>query len=122
MTVEFKIKTIDADHVQCQSCGWIGKTEHGLMPPGYGGLLSCPACSSMSIEEYTGPKTVEIPVDLLSAVNTKLIGAMIYLKGDWDEQLKEANRQGISAIWQELMTFMKEEGLLLEGDSEEATP
>ena len=121
MTTEaptFEIEEISAEYIQCQDCSWIGKTEHALMSPGYGGLLSCPACSCMSVEEYTGPKTVEIPVELLSAVNSKLITARIYLSDSFaeDTEMKRVQRECITHTWTELIQFMRSQGLLLEQD------
>ncbi|WP_163659356.1 hypothetical protein [Adonisia turfae] len=116
----FEIEEISAEYVQCQDCSWIGKTEHALMPPGYGGLLSCPACSCMSIEEYTGPKTVEIPIELLSAVNSKLITAQIYLCDEFIEssEMRQIQRECIIHTWSELLEFMKGQGLLIDEDDE----
>ena len=52
--VNFEIENISAEYIQCQDCSWIGKTEHALMPPGYGGLLSCPACSCCRLRSIQG--------------------------------------------------------------------
>lgn len=79
-----------------------------------GGLLSCLSCSNLSVAEYHGPTTLEIPTDLLSNILIKLGVASLYLGNERFIDVAEQERECTYVVFQELHKLMTEKGLLPE--------
>ena len=103
---------INHDWIQCNDCGWIGKTEDGVLPE-MGSIVSCPSCSCLDVQAYHGPTSIEIPVNLLSDVLSKLCVASFMIgneqfRGDY----AEAHRLCTQSVSEQLFEFMIEKGLI----------
>lgn len=108
-----EVKEISSDWIRCLDCGWIGKTEDSTIE-GFNGLLSCQSCTCLEVEEYHGPTSVEVPVDLLHLVLYNLRTGVIMIGSPHfpgESKYVQASRDCVLMAYRELIEHMAKAGV-----------